>query len=56
MKRAERIEDLDLPVFRAQGIVSADVLIPIFIAWYPVEESPGTAAVGWPAVPASSYP
>jgi len=55
MKRVERIEDLDLCVFRAQGIVSVDVLIPICIAWYPVEGSPGTAAVGWPAVPASSY-
>jgi succinate dehydrogenase / fumarate reductase cytochrome b subunit len=30
-------------------------IIPIYTAWYPVEESPGTAAVGWPAVPASSY-
>ena len=32
MKRVERIEDLDLRVFRAQGIVSVDVLIPIFTA------------------------
>jgi len=32
MKRVERIEDLDLRVFRAQGIVSVDVLIRIFTA------------------------
>jgi len=32
MKRVERIEDLDLRVFRAQGIVSVDVLIPICTA------------------------
>ena len=32
MKRVERIEDLDLRVFRAQGIVSVDVFIPIFTA------------------------
>jgi hypothetical protein len=30
MKRVERIEDLDLRVFRAQGIVSVDVLTPTF--------------------------
>jgi hypothetical protein len=31
MERVERVEDLDMPVLRAQGIVGADGIIPMSI-------------------------
>jgi hypothetical protein len=37
MERVERIENLNVRGFCAQGIVSADALIPIYTAWCPVE-------------------
>ena len=56
MERVERIKHLNVRGFWAQGIVSADAFIPTCIVSCPVAESPWTAAVGWPAVQASSCP
>ena len=45
MERMERVEDLDVRVFRAQGIVSADATIRMFIAWCrPAVSRPITSA------------
>src|SRR5499427_9142269 len=55
VKGVKGVEDLNIRISRAQGIVGVGAIIPICIAWYPVEECPWTAAVGWPAVRVSSY-
>jgi hypothetical protein len=36
IERVERIEDLDLSVFRAQGIVDVGVLMPTSITSFPL--------------------
>jgi len=53
MERVERIKDLNVRGFCAQGIVSADASIPICIVSCPAGESLRTAVVGSPAVQAS---
>jgi len=40
MERVKRVEDLDMFLLHAQGIVSADGLTPMCIAWFLPE--------GWP--------
>ena len=55
MERVERIKNLNVRGFWAQGIVSADAIIHIYIVWCPAADSPRTATVGWPALGGSSY-
>src|SRR5215510_4948397 len=50
----ERIEDLDVRSLHTRGIVGEGVFIPICIVSCPVGGSLWTAAIGCPAVPASS--
>ena len=54
MERVERIKHLNVRGFWAQGIVSADAIIPIYTAWCPVEVFPWTVGDGSPAAQASS--
>src|SRR5712691_10251934 len=54
MERVERIEDLDVRGFCAQGTVNAGGLIPICTVWCRVAESLWTEAVGCPAVVVAS--
>ena len=56
MERVERVEDLDMPVLRAQGIVGVDGITPICIVWSPAVASLWTASIGSPATPVSSCP
>jgi hypothetical protein len=56
VKRVERIENLDVRAFCAQGIVGVGAIIPICIVSCLVVASLWTAAVGWPAVQVSSCP
>jgi hypothetical protein len=37
IERVKRIEDLDLSVFRTQGIVGVDVIMPTSITSFPLE-------------------
>ena len=56
MEGVERIEDLDLSIFRAQGIVGVGVLIPTSTASFLPADSRPTVPGGFiPAIP-SSYP
>jgi hypothetical protein len=51
MERVERVEDLDMSVLRAQGIVGADGFIPICIVWFrPAVSPPITSAGSTPAI------
>ena len=55
MKRVKRVEDLNICMIRAQGIVGVGASIRICIVWCPGAASPWTAAAGWLAVQASFY-
>jgi hypothetical protein len=46
IERVKRIEDLDLSVFRTQGIVGVDVIIPMSTAWPPRVASPLITCTG----------
>src|SRR6266849_2459678 len=54
VKWVERIEDLDVRAFRAQGIVSVGATIPISTAWSQLGESRRTVLAGYLAAPSSS--
>src|SRR5258705_6191423 len=47
IKWVERIEDLHLGAIRAQGIVGADVIIPMSTAWPPRAASLPTTPIGY---------
>jgi Putative transposase len=56
MERVERIENLDVCSFRAQGIVSADGITRICIVWFPAADSHPTVPAGSPVGLVSSCP
>ena len=56
MQRVKGVEDLNICISGAQGIVGVGVFIPICIVSCLVVASPWTAAIWWPAVQASSCP
>ena len=56
MERVERVENLDMPVLRAQGIVGADGIIPMSIAWSRPAASPPITSAGSTLAIASSSP
>jgi hypothetical protein len=56
MKRMERIENLDLVAFREQGIVGADVTIPMSTTSFPPAAWRSTAPDGSIPHAASSCP
>ena len=56
VKWVKAIEDLNIRIIGAPGIVGVGVFIPICIVSCLVVASPWTAAVGWPAVWGSSCP
>jgi hypothetical protein len=56
MERVEWIDDLDMRIFRTRGIVGADGLIPICIAWSQVAGSPQIIDDGFPADTSSFCP
>jgi len=55
-KRVKGVEDLNIRITRAQGIVGVGAIIPTCIASSPVAVSRPTAAVGSPAGPTSFSP
>jgi hypothetical protein len=56
MQRVKGVEDLNIRIIGTQGILGVGAFIPICIVSCLVVASPWTAAVGWPAVQASSCP
>src|SRR5260370_27165979 len=56
IERVKRIENLDLSVFRTQGIVGVDVLIPMSTTSFPPAASLPTAPDGSIPRRASSFP
>jgi hypothetical protein len=56
MQRVKGVEDLNICIIGTQGILGVGAIIPICIVSCLVVASPWTAAVGWPAVQASSCP
>ena len=56
MKRVKGVEDLNIYTIGTQGIVGVGAIIPICIAWFPVEAFPLTARGGFPADRSSSCP
>ena len=56
MERVERVEDLDMPVLRAQGIVGVDGTTRTCIAWCRPEDWPSTDHDGYPAGRSISCP
>jgi hypothetical protein len=49
MKRVKGVEDLNICIIGAQGIVGVGATTPICIAWFPVGASHRTARGGFPA-------
>ncbi len=56
MKWVKGVEDLNICIIGAQGIVGVGATIPICIAWFPVEAFPLMARGGFPAGRSSSCP
>ena len=56
VERVERIEDLNLSVFRAQGIVGVGVSTRMSTVSSPPEDSPPTTSAGSTPIPASCCP
>jgi hypothetical protein len=56
MKRVKGVEDLNICIIGAQGIVGVGATIPICIAWFPVEAFRRTASGGFPAGRITSFP
>jgi hypothetical protein len=55
MKRVKGVEDLNICIIGAQGIVGVGAIIPISTASCPAAGCRRTGAAGSRAVPASSY-
>src|SRR5438105_9395270 len=55
-KRVKGVEDLNIRITRAQGIVGVGATIRTPISSYPAAASRPTASIGLPADPASSCP
>jgi hypothetical protein len=56
MERVERVEDLDVRAFCAQGIVGASGCIPTSTVSFPPADSPRTIVAGFARAIPSSYP
>jgi hypothetical protein len=56
MKRVKGVEDLNICIIGAQGIVGVGATIRICIAWFRVGVFPRTARDGFPAGGSSSCP
>jgi len=56
MKRVKGVEDLNICIIGAQGIVGVGATIPICIAWFPVGAFHRTARGGFPAGRITSFP
>jgi hypothetical protein len=56
MEWVKGVEDLDIRIFRAQGIVGVGVFTPMCIAWCLAEESLQTPRVGFQVESRSSFP
>jgi hypothetical protein len=56
MERVEWIDDLDMRIFRARGIVGVDGIIPMPIVWCPPADCRSITLVGFHRALASFFP